>query len=238
MNTAFAKGRFGILRLLGYVWMVVYSTSGGDAAEGSVISIVSPHNESIRVEFGRAFQRWHQDKYGASARVEWRDVGGSSEALRFVQSEFSRKPDGIGLDVFFGGGVEPHSLLAQKGWLTPIQLAPEVLDFIPQKLHGQDLWEPERRWFGAAISSFGLLQNLRIQSKLGLPSPARWEDLADHRLFGWIGAGDPRGSGTMLIMFESILQFHGWEKGWSILTRMGANCRKFDRVSSTTAKDV
>jgi spermidine/putrescine-binding protein len=39
-------------------------------------------------------------------------------------------------------------------------------------------------------------------------------------------------------MFESFLQFYGWERGWEILTQLGGNIRKFDRASSTTAKDV
>jgi len=52
-----------------------------------------------------------------------------------------------------------------------------------------------------------------------------------------VGAGDPRNSGTMNVMFEAFLQFYGWERGWQILSQVGGNVRKFDRVSSTTAKD-
>jgi hypothetical protein len=66
----------------------------------------------------------------------------------------------------------------------------------------------------------------------------RWEDLARPELFGWVGAGDPRGSGTMHVMFESFLQARGWEAGWQLLTRLGGNTRRFDRISSTTAKDA
>lgn len=42
----------------------------------------------------------------------------------------------------------------------------------------------------------------------------------------------------MNVMFEAFLQFYGWEKGWRLLTQLGGNVRKFDRVSSNTAKDV
>ena len=83
------------------------------------VIILSPHNEAIREEFGLGFQRWHERVLGASVRVEWRDVGGSSEALRFVQSEFAKKPLGVGVDCFFGGGLEPFLLLAQKRFLEP-----------------------------------------------------------------------------------------------------------------------
>jgi ABC-type Fe3+ transport system substrate-binding protein len=214
--------------------MLAGAVVGADAP----LIVISPHNEAIREEFGAAFTRWHQATFGEGVRVEWRDVGGSSEALRFVQSEFTRKPEGIGVDCFFGGGQEPFLLLAQKGLLAPCPLPDELLRFIPARLHGLDLYDPEHRWYGAAISSFGILQNLQVQRRLGLPPVTRWSDLADPRLAGWVGAGDPRNSGTMMVMFEGILQFNGWERGWEILTRMGANVRRFDRVSTTTAKDV
>jgi spermidine/putrescine-binding protein len=42
----------------------------------------------------------------------------------------------------------------------------------------------------------------------------------------------------MNVMFEAFLQAYGWERGWQKLTEIGGNARKFDRVSSSTAKDV
>jgi hypothetical protein len=42
----------------------------------------------------------------------------------------------------------------------------------------------------------------------------------------------------MYVMFEAFLQAYGWEKGWRLLTQIAGNVRRFDRVSSTTAKDV
>ena len=86
-------------------------------AENRVI-IISPHNEAIRLEFARAFEQWHRQTYGEPATVEWRSVGGSSDALKFVLSEFSRKPEGIGIDCFFGGGEEPFLFLSDKKLLT------------------------------------------------------------------------------------------------------------------------
>jgi len=73
---------------------------------------------------------------------------------------------------------------------------------------------------------------------LGLPLARRWEDLANPRLYNWVGAGDPRNTGTMGVMFEAFFQYYGWEKGWEVLAQVAGNMRLFDRVSSTTAKDV
>ena len=209
--------------------------AGALHAENRVV-IITPHNEAIRYEFGRAFERWHQEQFHEPATVEWRVVGGSSDALKFVQSEFVRKPVGIGLDCFFGGGQEPYLLLADKKLCLPH--TPTTLAGIPQNFNGVEVYDVNHQWHGAALSSFGILQNLRVQSRLHLPPAARWEDLTRPELCGWVGAGDPRGSGTMAVMFESFLQFHGWERGWRMLAQLGGNVRQFDRVSSTTAKDV
>ncbi|MFN0066107.1 MAG: ABC transporter substrate-binding protein [Limisphaerales bacterium] len=206
------------------------------AAERLVI--ISPHNEAIRDEFGRAFSAWHAGEHGAPVEVDWRVVGGTSESLRFVLSEFARKPEGIGLDIFFGGGQEPYLELAAKGLAQPHQLPPEILDGVPAEVAGIELRAADGAWFGSAISSFGILQNLRVQQLAGLPSVTRWEDLARPELLGWVGAGDPRNSGTMNVMFESFLQFYGWEKGWQLLTQLAGNTRRFDRVSAVTARDA
>lgn len=208
----------------------------GRAAERVVI--LTPHVDAIRHEFARGFARWHQDKFGEAAEVEWRNVGGTSDAQRFILSEFQNKQEGIGLDIFFGGGQEPYLLLADKKLALRYQPAAEVMTGIPQDLQGMEVYDKEFLWFGAALSSFGILQNTRAQRQLGLDLANKWEDLANPRLLGWVGIGDPRNSGTMNVMFEAFLQAYGWEKGWAKLTQIGGNARKFDRLSSTTAKDV
>jgi ABC-type Fe3+ transport system substrate-binding protein len=207
------------------------------SAEQRVI-VISPHNEAIRYEFARGFARWHQQHFGEPATVEWRDLGGSTDALRFVLSEFARKPDGIGIDCFFGGGEEPVLQLADKHCLQAHQLPEAILAGLSRYCGGVELYDAQGTWFGAAFSSFGILQNTRVQRLIGLPLATRWEQLADPTLYGWLGAGDPRNSGTMNTMYESVLQAFGWQKGWQWLTAMAGNVRKFDRLAATTAKDV
>jgi ABC-type Fe3+ transport system substrate-binding protein len=202
------------------------------------IVVVSPHNEGIRYEFGRGFDQWHQRKYGGPATVDWRDLGGSTDALRFIISEFANKPEGIDIDCFFGGGQEPFLLLSDRKLAEPYTPPSEILLGIPQSFNGVEIYDARHTWYGAALSSFGILQNNRVQAIMKLPRAVRWEQLAQPLLMGWVGAGDPRNSGTMNSMFESFLQAYGWERGWQILTAVAGNVRKFDRVSSTTAKDV
>lgn len=202
------------------------------------VVVISPHNEAIRFEFGEGFARWHKKSFSEEATVEWRDVGGSTDALRFIFSEFERKPAGIDIDCIYGGGLEPYLRLAGRHLTEVYQPAPEILGGIPQSFGGVVVYDKGHAWYGAALSSFGILQNTRVQKIMGLPLVTRWDQLAQPELLGWVGAGDPRNSGTMSTMFETFLQAHGWEHGWQILTQMGGNTRKFDRYSATTAKDV
>ena len=51
------------------------------------VVVISPHNEAIRFEFGRAFSDWHLERYGQPVRVDWRVIGGTSEIMRYLRSE-------------------------------------------------------------------------------------------------------------------------------------------------------
>jgi ABC-type Fe3+ transport system substrate-binding protein len=223
---------------LGHCALTAVLLFAGTKAEAARVVIITPHVDAIRHEFGNGFRRWHTEKFSEPAEVEWRVLGGTSDALRFVLSEFSSKPDGIGLDIFFGGGQEPFLVFTDKKLTLAYKPGPEILDGIPQQTGGMDVYDANHTWYGAALSSFGILQNTRVQRIVGLPLVTRWEQLTDPRLYNWVGAGDPRNSGTMNVMFEAFLQYYGWEKGWEVLTQIAGNARSFDRVSSTTAKDV
>lgn len=204
----------------------------------SIVVIVTPHPEEIRTEFATAFDAWHRERFGGGTRLEWRDVGGSGEAQRFVMSEFASKPRGIGIDVFFGGGPEPFLALAEKGLLERHALSTEAAVGLGREVNGLEIHDADGRWHGACLSSFGILRNAKVEAWARLPAARRWEDLADPRLLGWVGAGDPRLSGTMNNMYEAFLQAFGWERGWSLLARVSGNVRQFDRLSSSTAKEA
>ena len=51
--------------------------------------IVTPHNEAIRQEFGEGFSRWHQEHFGKPVRIDWRVIGGTTEIMRYLSSEYA-----------------------------------------------------------------------------------------------------------------------------------------------------
>lgn len=56
-------------------------------AEDRVV-IITPHNESIRFEFETAFRGWYEERTGRTVDVDWRNVGGTSEIVRYIGSEY------------------------------------------------------------------------------------------------------------------------------------------------------
>ncbi|MBI4633084.1 MAG: extracellular solute-binding protein [Deltaproteobacteria bacterium] len=209
-------------------------------ASGSprTLIIISPHWEGIRREFSRAFSRWSEKNLGYRTDIEWLDVGGSSDAVRYVRSEFKRAPGGINVDMFFGGGVDPYLQFKKEGLLQPCRISAPVLGRIPAVFSGIELYDPDRQWFGVCLSGFGIIYNKKVLELLKLPEPRAWTDLAASRYFSWVGSGDPRSSGSVHMAYEIILQAYGWERGWPVLLGMGGNIRNFSRSASDVPKDT
>lgn len=59
-----------------------------------VLVAISPHNEAIRQEFAAAFSKWHQEKFGQPVRIDWRSIGGTTEIMRFLCSEYIGSMEG------------------------------------------------------------------------------------------------------------------------------------------------
>jgi iron(III) transport system substrate-binding protein len=60
--------------------------SAGATAERLVI--ITPHNEAVRYEFGRAF-RDHLARQGRHVEIDWRKPGGTAEISRYLASEYT-----------------------------------------------------------------------------------------------------------------------------------------------------
>jgi len=198
--------------------------AGGEASR---VIIVSPHSLAIEKEFKRAFEAWHLARFGNRCEVEWQDHGGTSDAVRFIKSEFVASPNGIGVDIFWGGGMEPYLQFDELGLLQPIRLPEATLSALPPSVAGVPLYNAAHTWYGTAISGFGIIWNRKRIAGLAQPEPKTWADLAEQGFFGEVAAADPRASGTALAILEVILQAYGWEKGFGILTRLSGNVKTF-----------
>ena len=207
-------------------------------AETRTLKIVSPHPESIRNEFAAAFKAWYLQKYKVGVDVEWSDFGGTSGDVKYIESEFTTNASGIGLDLMYGGGVDPFIKLASDGYLAPYKVPDPILSQIPKDFAGVPMYDSNYLWYGAALSGFGIIYNKPVLQKLGLPEPKTWTDLTTPAIEGWVSAADTRQSGSTHMVYEIILQSYGWDKGWEIITQMGANTKSFPTSSTTVPPTV
>ena len=207
-----------------------------DAADRLVI--ITPHWEGIRYEFADGFEVFYQRETGREVAIEWMDVGGSSEVLRFIKSEFKNKPEGIDVDLLFGGGSDPYLELSRVDLLESYVLPDSIMSRLPESVGGYPLYDDDFKWYGATIAGFGIVYNKHVLNILDLPEPSTWDDLTQPGKFTWIGSADPRKSGSAHMPFEIILQAYGWERGWQIITALGANTRNFANAGSQVPKDV
>ncbi len=235
-RTPVAMTARGVVVAAGALWWLTHSAMA--AGDPGKLTIISPHWEGIRKEYSWAFEEWYRQQYGERVKVEWIDQGGTSDDVKFIKSEFEARPEGINIDLFWGGGIDPYIDLAEAGLLESYKLPDELLAPIPQDYFGLPMYDEQYRWYGTALAGFGIIINQGILRRLDLPTPATWKDLCDPRLYSWVGSGDPRSSGSVHMMYEIILQAYGWEEGLAVLTEMGANVRSFPKSSSQTPKDV
>ena len=201
------------------------------------LTIVSPHWQGIRYEFENAFKQQLKQK-NRVVDFRWLEVGGTSEILKFVRSEFSSKPQGIDVDLLFGGGIDPFLDLKERGLLFPAKLSAQALDGVAAQLAGGQLRDPEGYWYAPTVSAFGILCNQPVLDRLGLKSPTSWRDLAQPEFKSWVRVADPRRSGSAHFAFEVILQGYGWKHGWSSLAGISRNSGSYIAASSQIASDV
>ncbi|MFP4351533.1 MAG: ABC transporter substrate-binding protein [Puniceicoccaceae bacterium] len=76
-----------ILAVVGLPFTLKRSEETIGGAEDTVV-VITPHNEGIRFEFETGFRRWYEERTGRTVDVDWRVVGGTSEIVRFIGSEY------------------------------------------------------------------------------------------------------------------------------------------------------
>lgn len=257
-----------VLLLVAVIVAPILMRRGTDLAEigrgDDQLVIITPHNETIRSEFGEAFAKHWKEETGRSLNIDWRIPGGTSDIARVLDSGFKAAAEigkpGVGIDLFFGGG-EPdfNGQLAKDRFieLAVFKEHPEWFseDAIPARFTGETYYEEHRRWVGTCLSQMGICYNRDSVKRLGVPPPRRWEDLADPALAGYVALADPTKSSSVGRAFEMMIQEQmqqairekgdtpaareeGWKRGLNLLQGMAANARYFTDSASKVPHDV
>lgn len=237
---------------------------GGAAGADLRLEVISPHNETIRREFGEAFATWWKERSGQSVYVNWRTPGGTSEIKRVLDSAYEAadadRREGIGIDVFFGGGEYDFSKQASLGRFERLRVFEKQRELfedgiIPASMSGEIYHDPGHTWVGVCLSSFGICYNTELVEARGLMPPRRWRDLGAPEYRGGIALADPTKSGSVAKAFEMLVQeqmqavlggaadrdsaaSEGWARGLNLIQRIGANARYFSDNASKIPHDV
>lgn len=226
--------------------------------------IRSPHNEQLRKEFTAGFNRYREANGQSPIFIDWRSSGGTSDLRKQTIAEFEAEGKraleageslgGVGIDIFYGGGDYEHSQLAKARSVesadgskkieytisTPVDISDEELKaiFPEPDIAGALLYSPDKRWLGAALSSFGIVFNNDVLESRKLPRPQTWTDLANPVFRNEIALADPGHSGSITQTYNGILRRLGWGDGWRVLRAAFANARYFTASSSKVPVDV
>lgn len=237
-------------------------SSGLEGADRE-LRIITPHNETIRREFGEAFATYWYEKTGERVYINWLTPGGTSEISRVLDGAFTAAQErggSVGIDIFFGGGdydfrqqakAEPTRLVPLRVFEThPEWFSPDV---IPQSFTGETYYAEDRRWLGVCLSRFGICYNVNTIERLDISPPQRWDDLRNPNYFGQIALTDPTKSGSVARAFEMLLQEkiqdamaedgeagleRGWAEGMQLIQLIGANARYFTDSATKVPHDV
>lgn len=258
-------GRIVVLTLLAIVLGVPFLLRPSEqptakAAGGAALKLVvmTPHNEQIRFEIARAWNASREKRGLQAVEFDWRSGGGTSELRRVLDSQYKRlagtkhEDDGIGVDLFFGGGDIEHNSIARGIEVDrdgakvriPLSIPADVPEdvmkaaFPEPTIAGVPLYHKERRWMGCVLSSFGIVYNRDVHGMLKLHEPKTWEDLIDGRYQGWLALSDPEYSGSVAATYNTVVRRLGWEDGWKTLRRIFANARYVTTSGQRVPVDV
>ncbi|MDF1810758.1 MAG: extracellular solute-binding protein [Verrucomicrobiales bacterium] len=230
---------------------------------------------------GRLDSRITEDSTGYNARLNRVQSGtqqGAIEDRTLLSREmFLRSDAGVGIDLFFGGGAYDFTKQAAAGALVATdssgQYGPGALakqhpdwfgeDIMPATVSGEPFRDPEFRWVGTVLSSFGLCYNKDIFIRLGVEPPEQWVDLTNPKLFGQIALADPTKSGSATKAYEMLIQQkiraifqsmqmqardigdieadaveQGWDEAMRMILKISANGRYFTNDATKVPRDV
>ncbi len=205
-------------------------------------------------------ESWDFDVQGAFANGRLGDDADPRE--RQAREAFLASDVSCGIDLFFGGGPYDFIRQARMGQLVKTRVFethPEWFedDVIPFEYAGEGYWDPDHRWTGTVLSSYGMIYNRDVLKLRGIENPPeRWDDLRNPALLGSVALTDPTKSGSIAKAFENVIQQQmqeelertpddearavraGWVRGLQLLQLAAANSRYFTDSSQKPPIDV
>ena len=204
-------------------------TPSNPTLDDSVLTIVTRHDTTIQAAFKTAFLATDRaQELGITDMVFLSAT--TDEGWKKLLDDPAKS-----VDLAWGGGPALFNIMNNYGLLKPMDnttLVDYINTNVPDEIAGAGMklnnTSGELIWVANAISSFGFTVNHDFLDEYGLPVPTTWEELASPAYYinpsvKAISMGDPPLTTSNTKIYQIILQAFGWEEGWSIMTRMGAN---------------
>jgi ABC-type Fe3+ transport system substrate-binding protein len=220
---------FYFLSLLTMLFLCYQSTNLYADTEKKVmkekIVIISPYPAKFIDGFRRAFE-YHHPEYAIQVHKMK-----TKEGVDYLKQKKGENT----VDLFWATSIDAYEILKADDLLASYKSA---IQGIPPQIAGIPVADPDHLYSGFAFTGVGLMWNIPYLKSNRVDAPKNWIDLADVKYAGLIGMSSPARSGTTHVAVESILQTHGWDKGWQLLQQIGSNVRKVTAKSSHVPKGV
>lgn len=243
-----------LVLMLPFIFRAVLVTQPRVAAHSAPtdqLVIMTPNLEAVRRKFERGFRAWYAGEYHRGVSIEYLSFGGGEIVKFFQASEAAYERTGTyNVDLVWGGSDSLFSDALGGKYLETVALGPGVLAaaFPTPDIGGVPLYDTSPggpRWFGAALSSFGIMYNRDVLAYLHLPEPKTWADLADPRYSGWLELADPTRSASAKAALQVIVereietateqhrpQEEAWARGMGLIRQIAANARGFTQAAN------
>jgi ABC-type Fe3+ transport system substrate-binding protein len=184
----------------------------GNAAAKDVVIVTSFPKELFET-YKKTFEAKHP---GITVVINSKQTNAGVTYLRETKS----KPEA---DIFWVSAPDAFQTLDTDGLLEKYAPPKEIMARIPTKIGNFPIHDPDGKYFGFAISGYGLMWNKNYLKAHKLAAPKEWTDLTHARYYNHLIISAPSRSGTTHLTVETILQAYGWDKGWALLLNAGGN---------------
>ena len=201
------------MRRVSIIGLLVLLLFRSDAVFAKDVVIVTSFPKELFETYKKAFETKNP---GITVVINSKQT---NEGVTYLR-ETRAKPEA---DIFWVSAPDAFQTLESDGLLEKYLPPKEIMGRIPPKIGSFPIHDPDGKYFGFAISGYGLMWNKNYLKAHKLPAPKEWTDLTNAKYFNHLVISAPSRSGTTHLTIETILQAYGWDKGWALLLNAGGN---------------